>query len=125
VAAMTWNASAVTLKKQGVQVSFMNPKEGMLTWVCGYVLTKNAEHVDLAYDFINARLEAASGKALVEMYGYGSSNAGSMESVGAEKLKELQLPTNPEEMLKSTVFTKPINNNDAVTRMFEDVKAGG
>lgn len=125
VAAMTWNASAVTLKKQGVAVSFMNPKEGMLTWVCGYVLTKNAEHVDLAYDFINARLEAASGKALVEMYGYGSSNAGSMEAVGAEKLKELQLPTNPEEMLKSTVFTKPINNNDKVTRMFEEVKAGG
>lgn len=125
VAAMTWNASAVSLKKQGVSVEFMQPKEGMLTWVCGFVLTKNSTHVDLAYDFINARLDAAAGKALVEMYGYGTSNADAMSAVGADKLKELQLPTAPEEMLKTTVFTKPINNNDKITRMFEEVKAGG
>ena len=31
VAAMTWNASATALKKQGVPVEFMKPKEGMLT----------------------------------------------------------------------------------------------
>ena len=37
VAAMTWNASATTLKKQGVPVEFMKPKEGMLTWSCGFV----------------------------------------------------------------------------------------
>jgi spermidine/putrescine transport system substrate-binding protein len=59
------------------------------------------------------------------MYGYGTSNADAMSSVGADKLKELQLPTAPEEMLKTTVFTKPINNNDKITRMFEEVKAGG
>lgn len=125
VAAMTWNASAVSLKKQGVSVEFMQPKEGMLTWVCGFVLMKNSPHVDLAYDFMNARLDDASGKALVEMYGYGTSNADAMAAVGADKLKELQLPTAPEEMLKTTVFTKPINNNDKITRMFEEVKAGG
>jgi len=125
VAAMTWNASAVSLKKQGVSVEFMQPKEGMLTWVCGFVLSKKSQHVDLAYDFINARLDDASGKTLVEMYGYGTSNADAMSSVGADKLKELQLPTAPEEMLKTTVFTKPINNNDKITRMFEEVKAGG
>ena len=125
VAAMTWNASAVNLKKQGIAVEFMQPKEGMLTWVCGFVLSKSSEHVDLAYEFINSRLDTASGKALVEMYGYGTSNADAMSAVGADKLKELALPTDPEAMLKSTVFTKPINNNDAITRMFEEVKAGG
>lgn len=125
VATMTWNASAVNLKKQGVAVEFMQPKEGMLTWFCGFVLMKNSPHVDLAYDFINARLDPASGRALVEMYGYGSSISDAMAAVGADKLKELQLPIDPEEMLKSTIFTKPINNNDKVTRMFEEVKAGG
>ncbi len=62
VAAMTWNASAMALKKQGVPVEFMKPKEGMLTWTCGFVLLKDAKNVDLAYDFINSRLEPASGK---------------------------------------------------------------
>jgi len=125
VAAMTWNASAVNLKKQGVPVSFMNPKEGMLTWVCGFVMIKGTPHKNLAYDFINSRLDTDSGKALVENYGYGSSNSAAMAAVGEAKLKELQLPTDPDTMLKTTVFTQPINNNEKVTKMFEQVKAGG
>jgi spermidine/putrescine transport system substrate-binding protein len=37
----------------------------------------------------------------------------------------LQLPADPETMFKSSVFTKPIGNNEKVTKMFEQVKAGG
>jgi spermidine/putrescine transport system substrate-binding protein len=125
VAAMTWNASATSLKKQGVPVEFMNPKEGMLTWACGMVLLKDAKNVDLAYDFINAKLSTSSGKALVENYGYGSANGDSMQAVGADQLKELALPADPGEMLKTTVFTQPMKNNDEVSKMFEEVKAGG
>ncbi len=125
VAAMTWNASAVSLKKQGVQVEFMNPKEGMLTWVCGYVMIKDTPHADLVYDFINARLEKGPGQWLVENYGYGSSSAESMAAVAPETLKDLKLPTDPDAMLRTTIFTKPINNNDKIAKMFEEVKAGG
>jgi spermidine/putrescine transport system substrate-binding protein len=125
VAAMTWNASAHNLKSQGVPVEFMNPKEGMLTWVCGFVMIKDTPHKDLAYDFINSRLEPASGEALVTMYSYGTSNADAMKAVGDAKLKELNLPADPDTMLKTTVFTKPIGNNEKVTKMFEEVKAGG
>jgi spermidine/putrescine transport system substrate-binding protein len=126
VAAMTWNASAVSLKKQGVPVEFMNPKEGMLTWVCGFVKMKGSDaHDDLIYDFINSRMEQASGQALIENYGYGSSSSAAMQAEGADKLKELRLPVDPETMLKTTVFTGPIKNNDKITKMFEEVKAGG
>lgn len=125
VAAMTWNASAVTLKRQGLPVEFMNPKEGMLTWVCGYVLLKDAQNVDLAYDFINARLADDAGKYLVEAYGYGSSNQEAFRSIPAATLEELALPADPETMLRSTVVTGPMHNNDAVSEMFENVKAGG
>lgn len=125
VAAMTWNASATSLKKQGVPVEFMKPKEGMLTWMCGVVLLKDAKNIDLAYDFINARLEADSGKALVESYGYGSANTQAMTSIPKEKLEEMSLPVDPDEMLKTTVFTRPMKNNDEMAKMFEEVKAGG
>ena len=64
VAAMTWNDAATALKKQGVKVEFMKPKEGMLTWSCGFVMLKDAKNVDLAYDFINSRMEPESGKEL-------------------------------------------------------------
>jgi spermidine/putrescine transport system substrate-binding protein len=125
VAAMTWNASATTLKKQGLAVEFMKPKEGMLTWSCGFVLLKDAKNVDLAYDFINSRLETESGKYLIEAYGYGSSTTTAFAAVPQAELDRLQLPADPEAVLKSTVFTGPMKQNDDLAKMFERVKAGG
>lgn len=125
VAAMTWNASAVALKKQGVPVEFMKPKEGMLTWACGFVLLKDAKNVDLAYDFINSRLEAESGKHLIEDYGYGSSTKTAFAAVPKKTLDDMQLPSDPDVMLKETVFTGPMKQNDGLSKMFEKVKAGG
>jgi spermidine/putrescine transport system substrate-binding protein len=125
VAAMTWNASATELKKQGLPVEFMKPKEGMLTWSCGFVLLKDAKNVDLAYDFINSRLETASGKYLIEAYGYGSSTSSAFAEVPQAELDKLQLPSDPEQMLKATIFTGAMKQNDAVAKMFERVKAGG
>lgn len=125
VAAMTWNASAVALKKQGVPVEFMNPKEGMLTWTCGFVLLKDAKNVDLAYDLINSRLEPDSGKALIENYGYGASTSTAFAEVPQEKLDELKLPADPQTMLSTTVFTGPMKQNDELAKMFERIKAGG
>jgi spermidine/putrescine transport system substrate-binding protein len=125
VAAMTWNASAVALKKQGVPVEYMNPKEGMLTWACGYVMIKDTPNQDLAYDFINARLDQEPGKWLVENYGYGSSSKESMDAVAPETLQELRLPADPDAMLRSTIFIETIHNTDKISKMFETVKAGG
>jgi len=125
VAAMTWNASAVTLKKQGIPVEFMKPKEGMLTWTCGYVMLKDSTNVDLAYDFINSRLEAGSGKYLIQSYGYGASTKTAFDEVPKDELEKLQLPTDPDVMLKSTIFTGPMKQNDDIAKMFEKVKAGG
>ncbi len=125
VAAMTWNASAVALKKQGVPVEFMKPKEGMLTWACGFVMLKGTAHQDLAYDFINSRLEAESGKALIESYGYGASTSSAFAAVPPADLKALELPDDPDTVLKSTVFTGPMKQNDELSKMFEKVKAGG
>ncbi|GLK66756.1 spermidine/putrescine ABC transporter [Hansschlegelia plantiphila] len=125
VAAMTWNASATSLRKQGVPVEFMKPKEGMLTWACGFVLLKDSANVDLAYDFINSRLEAASGQHLIQSYGYGASTKAAFDLVSKEELKTLQLPADPEEVLKETVFTGPMKQNDELAKMFEKVKAGG
>src|SRR5262245_32970313 len=125
VAAMTWNASAVALKKKGVPVEFMKPKEGMLTWACGFVMLKDAKNPDLAYDFINSRLEAESGKFLIESYGYGASTSSGFGQVKKETLDSLQLPADPETMLKTTIFTGPLKQNDELAKMFEKVKAGG
>lgn len=125
VAAMTWNASATALKRQGVAVEFMKPKEGMLTWACGFVMLKNAEDPDLVYDFINSRLDPASGKYLIEAYGYGSASKAAFDEVDPKMLEELSLPADPQVVLEETVFTGPMKQNDDLAKMFEKVKAGG
>ena len=42
-----------------------------------------------------------------------------------EDLERLQLPADPEIMLKTTVFTGPMKQNDELAKMFERIKAGG
>jgi len=97
----------------------------MMTWVCGYVMIKDTPHQDLAYDFINDRLSKDPGQWLVENYGYGSSSTESMKAVAPDTLKTLRLPEDPNTMLRSTIFIKTIHNSDKISKMFEEVKAGG
>jgi spermidine/putrescine transport system substrate-binding protein len=61
-AAMTWNASAVLLKSEGVPVKFAKPKEGALTWVCGMMMHKDAPKPDRAYDIIDLMILVAAGE---------------------------------------------------------------
>lgn len=55
--AMCWNDAAVALKRDGYPVRLAAPKEGMITWVCGLVMT-NVGKADeaLVYDALNSLL---------------------------------------------------------------------
>jgi spermidine/putrescine transport system substrate-binding protein len=124
VAAMTWNASYTNLRKQKVPVAFLNPKEKMLTWVCGLVATKNAKDMDKVYDYINAQLSDSSAEALVSEYGYGTSNQEAFDSFTAKQKADMALPDDPQEALKNTVFTIPMKNRRAINTAYERMKEG-
>ena len=127
VAAMTWNASAVSLKKQGVPVAFMNPKEGMLTWTDGLILFKNRQApTDLAYEFINAYMTPGVGKFVIENYGYGSANMEAFNIVDKQRLVELGID-NPDKTLTNAIFIKEIRADlqDKYNKLFTDVKMAG
>ena len=68
---------------------------------------------------------SGSGKHLIESHGYGSALEAAFAAVDKAKLDELSLPSDPEVVLKETVFTGPMKQNDALPKMFEKVKAGG
>ena len=57
--------------------------------------------------------------------GYGASTSSAFGSESKEALDNLQLPADPETMLKTTIFTGPMKQNDDLAKMFEKVKAGG
>ena len=124
VASTGWNSSVVTLLGQGVPVKFMNPKEGIESYCCGLVLTKNAPHIDAAYDLIDAMLAPEAGLWLIDKQGYGHSNMKSFELAGDALLKERNLPKDPNVFFKNSVFQQYLPNTDKVQKMFEEVKAG-
>jgi len=126
VAAMTWNDSAVNLKKQGVPVTFARPKEGTLTWVCGPVLHKDAPHPEKAHMVIDSLLSPESGEYFINSFGYGHSNIKAFDRVSKERLAELSLSRNPQEVLQRGHFQTPQTQEfeTKTNNMFEQIKAG-
>lgn len=127
VAAYGWNSSVHLLRRQGVPVAYMRPKEGILTWVCGMVLIEGATgNEQAAYDLINAMLTPETGKIFVEEYGYGHSNRKTYERVSAETLADLGISGDPEQHLNSGIFFQPIPpaTREKLQAMYEEVKAG-
>jgi len=126
VAAMTWNSSPVALKKQGVDVAYANPKEGRLTWVCGVMLHKDAKNLDLAHDIIDSLLSTESGNWLIDDQGYGHSNQKAFETVSEERLAELSLTRNPNDLLSAGKFQVPQPEafTKKMNKTFEEIKAG-
>ena len=126
VAAYAWNSAIVELKKQGVNVVYMNPKEGIWTWVCGLTLLVDGPgDQDKAYDFIDAWISPASGKNLIEMYGYGHSNAKSFELVDPAILDNLGI-TDPDTMMANSRFFGEIKPEvrEKYIALFDEIKAG-
>lgn len=126
VAAMTWNSSPVALKAEGVPVAFANPKEGALTWVCGAMISVDAPHYDKAHDVIDSLLSPESGRFLINDYGYGHSNKKSFDLISEERLAELGLSRNPDELLNAGKFQIPTppEFSGKVDTVFEELKAG-
>jgi len=123
VAASAWNSSIATLKGQGIDVKYMTPKEGRLTWCCGLILSSTAKEIDKAHDLMDAMLAPEAGEWLIN-YGYGHSNRKSFERISEEVLAERGLAKNAEEHLKTGVFSKENPRLDELQQMFEAVKAG-
>ncbi len=124
VAGSTWNSSSIALKNEGIPVKFMNPKEGIMTWVCGLVIHKNAPSLDKAYDLIDSMLSAEAGKFMIVEYGYGHANTKSFDAAGDKAIEAAGLSRDAEAFLKAGVFSNEFKNRDEVLKMFEEVKAG-
>jgi len=124
VASSAWNASVVRLKSQGVPVKYMTPKEGIITWCCGLVLTKTASEIDEAYDLMNAMLAPEAGKWLITQQGYGHSNRKSFDLVDDRTLSDLGLPREVDQMLANSTFMRAVARQDVYRQTLDEVIAG-
>jgi spermidine/putrescine transport system substrate-binding protein len=126
VASTAWNETLVRLTQQGLNVKYMNPKEGILTWVCGLaIIAGGTGDEQAAYDFINAMQAPESGQYMIENWGYGHSNKKSFAAVKPERLSELGF-NSPADLFQHGLFFVEVEPTlkERYNKLFEQVKAG-
>jgi len=124
--AVCWNEGVVNLTREGIPVKFANPKEGLVTWVCGLVHNPSGEaDEELVYEFMNSWSSPEAGLFLINDYGYGHSNRKAFDLVPPERLAELGL-SSPEEMLAHTKYAieGPVGMRDKWNQVLEEVRLG-
>ncbi|MFZ5791247.1 MAG: ABC transporter substrate-binding protein [Pseudomonadota bacterium] len=123
VAATTWNDSWNRLKKQGLKVRFMDPKEKRETWVCNFCIAKGTKLRDRSHDMIDAFLDPRSRVWEMENMSYGGSTKAGFAKMTDQELADAGLTRDPEKFLKSGIFQSPIENQPKLEAMFNEVKA--
>lgn len=125
--AWAWNDAAVQSVAAGVPIkSKKDTDEGISTWVCGYVLFKDAPgNVDKAYDYLNAVNDPEVAKVLVKDWGYGQANAKGMAGVDPAVLKQKGYD-DVGKFVDKTLFQSPVPSALKLKMIaeFEKIKAG-
>jgi spermidine/putrescine transport system substrate-binding protein len=123
VAATGWNESIGRLRKQGLAVKFMEPKEGAMTWVCGVGIVKSTKLMDQAHELVDALLDPEARAYEMRNFGYGSATKTPYTILSKDELADLGLSPRPDEVLGKGILQRPIKGEERLQRMFEEVKA--
>lgn len=117
-----WNASYVSLLNQGLDVVYIDPKEGRTGYLCGFGIPTTSKNVDLALEMIDAYLAPESMAYLANEYGYGIANGDAIKLVKPEMVKLLGLED--QAVISKTVFYKSITaaQRELWTNTWSEVK---
>ncbi len=125
--AWAWNDAAVQSASAGAPIkSTRDTAEGLSTWVCGYVLLKDAPgNVDNAYDYLNAVSAPEVAGYMVNEWGYGHANAKGMAAVDQQVLQEKGY-ADVDKFVDKTLFQSPVPTElkQKMIAEFEKIKAG-
>jgi spermidine/putrescine-binding protein len=124
--AYAWNDGLAAMKKQGIPVEYMTPKEGILSWTCGLVHMANATVPDeQVYDFLDAMSSPESGKYMIEQYAYGHCNQNAFKLADQKIIADLGFGS-PSTLFQHSVFETEVSPemDQRRNKIFEDVKAG-
>lgn len=124
VAALGWSTDYANLKAEGIPVSFMNPREGRMAWICGAAIHADSSNRDMAHQVIDAMISPEGGAFTIRENGTGVSNKKSFDLVDQELLISLGLDQDLATVLENSVLQRTQRNADAIAVMFEEVKLG-
>lgn len=126
IAAYAWNSSYARLLKEGINVEWMIPKEGVLTWCDVQVLLNSGSASDdEKYDYLNATLTPEAGKFMIEEFGFGSANVKAFDIADKTLMEEFGY-TDPKSLIAGSYLFDTFDPTvrEKANTMFEEVKAG-
>jgi spermidine/putrescine-binding protein len=120
--AYAWPNDWVQMKKKGLKVVYMRPREKPIAWVGMFMLLKGSSRPKLAHAYVDAWSSARSAKWLEDNYGYGHANTLARPS-SSDLLNALRL-TNPRAVTEPNAhLDRDIPRRAVYARMWEEVKA--
>ena len=117
-----WTSNAKWLREDdGVPVAYVSPKEGALSWVCGYAILKGTTRPNAAHALVNHYLEPELQKIEVVDFEYIVANAKVLDLLSEEEIAAVGLD-NPEAIAAAHVEVLP-TNYDRWLQIWEEVQA--
>jgi spermidine/putrescine transport system substrate-binding protein len=71
----SWQDTLVTLSGQNIPVAFLNPSQGRLSWLCGFMLGAHTKNYYHCHDYVESYINRAACAQMTNSYYYGTSNA--------------------------------------------------
>ena len=72
--AYSWQAAYGSFAAKGMDVGYMEPSQGRLSWLCGFVLGSTTENYYHAHDYVESFINRKASENLVNLYYYGAAN---------------------------------------------------
>jgi spermidine/putrescine transport system substrate-binding protein len=73
--AYSWQDTLVSMKAAKVPVGFMNPRQGRLSWLCGFMLGANTKNYYHAHAYVESFINRKSCAQMTNLFYYGTANA--------------------------------------------------
>jgi len=133
VASVAWNSmsahavEAAAETGSGAELQWVNPREGVLTWVCGLTIHASAKErgmYEKAHVLIDSFISPEAGVFETTNWLYGHSNARVYDLVDDATLQAAGLSRDVDGYLDNGIFLEPMPDEDKVAAMWEEVKAG-
>jgi spermidine/putrescine transport system substrate-binding protein len=67
----SWQAAYVIMKQAGLKVAFMQPSQGRLTWVCGFVLGSQTKNYHHAHKYVESFINHKASVQMLNLFYYG------------------------------------------------------
>ena len=73
--AYSWQDTLVAMTKAGLKVAFMNPSQGRLSWLCGFMLGAHTQNYYHCHDYVESYINHSACAQMTNLFYYGTANA--------------------------------------------------